>query len=176
MLSFLSAWVLMTLFYLVAGIELSFSFLSVERYLEEHLQSLLHVRVLLNLHHHLLDIVVIVGHFGVQIIQNILFIIHWRVSRCRREHFLILNLTQDYVPDFHKTFRIGLSILPLGLLQLSRLDWVIKLASLAVRAVQVGVEVLALLRPVVGRDVRLLQQLVAAVSESTFHAKFTFTV
>lgn len=89
---------------------------------------------------------------------------------------MIGTLLSTDVPDFHKTFREQLPLLSFWLFQLDWLYRVIKLAALPVGAVQIRVEVLALLGPIVGRDVRLLQQLVTAVCERALSAEFTLPI
>lgn len=52
----------------------------------------------------------------------------------------------------------------------------VKLTALSVRAVQIRIKVLALLRSVVRWDVRLLQQLVGAVRKSALHSELTLPI
>ena len=61
-------------------------------------------------------------------------------------------------------------------LKLTWFDVVIKLATLPVGTVQVGVKILALLGTIIRRDVRFIQKFVTTVRKRTFIAELAFPI
>jgi len=86
------------------------------------------------------------------------------------------NLSGCDIPNIDETFRVSFNLFLFWLFELVRFKRVIKLTALSVRAVQIRVKVLALLRSVVRWDVRLLQQLVGAVRKSALHSELTLPI
>lgn len=89
------------------------------------------------------------------------------VHQMRGTHFLNFEQTLDvrFCPFLFRLF-----------LKLIRFDIVIKLATLPIGTVQVGVKILALLGPIIRRDVRLVQKFVTAVRKRTFIAELAFPI
>lgn len=162
--------------YLILMIELLFGFLVIKRYLQKGFESLMKVRLLFDLNHNFFDVIRMVRLCSIQVIQYILSMLQYETI-CAAHYSLVLKLLVDTnVPNSRKTFSVHLSSLSFWLFRRERFYWMIKLTALSVRAIEIRIEVLTLLCTIIWRDVRLLEQLMAAVSEGALHAEFTLPI